>query len=324
MPATITLANGVTFELAERRSILDSAAAANVILEYSCRTGRCGVCRARVKVGSTIALKPEISLTAKDSVEGVILTCCRTTESDLTLEIEDISALAGIEVRTTACRIDAIESVTGDVLRVVLRLPPRTPLAYLPGQHVQMIRGELRRSYSIANAPRPDGRLELLIKRVPGGAFSQYWFEEARANDLLRLEGPLGTFFLRDDPTPRTVMLATGTGVAPILALLEQIEAGDNRRPVTLYWGGRRPEDLYIDIGALFPWVDYRPCLSRSSAGWNGLRGYVQDEFLRAERFDDVVIYACGSNAMIDDTRTALVAKGLPERRFHSDAFVQS
>lgn len=325
MRASITLANGVAFDTIERRSILDSAAAADVILEYSCKTGRCGVCRARVVAGHTIALKPEISLTAEESADGVILTCCRTAESDLTLDIEDISALAGIEVRTSACRIDALEPLGEDLLRVTLRLPPQTPLAFLPGQHIQIIRGELRRSYSIANAPRPDGRLELFIKRVQDGAFSRYWFEEAQANDLLRLEGPLGTFFLREDEATRVVMLATGTGLAPVLAMLGQIHAaGGDRRPVTLYWGGRRREDLCIDVAALAPWVDYRPCLSRADDTWTGLRGYVQDELLREDKLDDIVIYACGSTAMIEDARSALLARGLPERRFHSDAFVQS
>ncbi|RZJ47479.1 MAG: 2Fe-2S iron-sulfur cluster binding domain-containing protein [Brevundimonas sp.] len=325
MRATITLANGVAFDAIERRSILDSAAAANVILEYSCKTGRCGVCRAHVTSGHTIVLKPEISLTPQDTANGVILTCCREAESELALDIEDVSALAGIEVRTTACRIDTLEPLADDVLRVTLRLPPQAPLAFLPGQHVQMIRGELRRSYSIANAPRADGRLELIIKRVPGGAFSGYWFDEARPNDLLRLEGPLGTFFLREDDAQRTVMLATGTGLAPVLAMLEQIKAsGGATRPVTLYWGGRRPEDLCIDVAAIAPWVDYRPCLSRADDGWSGLRGYVQDELLREKNLAETVIYACGSTAMIDDARAALVARGLPERRFHSDAFVQS
>jgi CDP-4-dehydro-6-deoxyglucose reductase len=322
MTATITLANGVAFDGVSKESILDSAAAAGIVLEHSCRTGRCGVCRAQVSYGQSEALKPEIYLSAAEIEAGNILTCCRTAISDLALDIEDVSALADYPVRTSACRIDTIDRLTSDVVKVGLRLPPNAPLAFLPGQHIEIIRGDIRRAYSIANAPRPDGRLEMLIKRFDGGVMSAYWFEQAAVNDLLRLEGPMGTFFCRDLPDTRIVMLATGTGIGPVKAMLEEMGRGPNPPSVMVYWGERTREDIYLDASDFGSFVDFRICLSRAGSD---RRSYVQDVAISdIGDFRDCVIYACGSTGMIETARPALVHRGLPPRRFYSDAFVQS
>lgn len=322
MIATITMANGSAFQGVAQKTILDSAAAVGVVLAHSCRTGRCGVCRAQVRCGQSEALKPEIYLSAAEIEAGHILTCCRTAISDLALDIEDVSALADFPVRTSACRIDTIDRLTSDVVKVGLRLPPNAPLAFLPGQHIEIIRGDIRRAYSIANAPSPDGRLEMLIKRFDGGVMSAYWFEQAAVNDLLRLEGPMGTFFCRDVPDTRIVMLATGTGIGPIKAMLEEMSRSQNPPTVTVYWGQRTPEDIYLDASNFGSFVDFRICLSRAGSG---RRGYVQDAAISdIGDFRDCLIYACGSAGMIETARPALVHRGLSPRRFYSDAFVQS
>lgn len=325
MAATITLANGVAFQALERKTILDSATAAGVALEYSCRNGRCGVCKANAIGGETEALRPEICLTLAEAAGGAILTCCRTPLSDVALDINDISALAGIEVRTAVCKIDRLDLITSTVLRVVLRTPPAARLAFLPGQHLDIIHGQTRRAYSIANAPRADGRLELLVARVDGGVMSRYWFEKAQVNDVLRLEGPLGTFFLREDGASRVILLATGTGIAPIKAMAEQIHGNAENPRADIFWGTRSEEDIYLERLPLPPGVGVVTCLSRPQPGWNGGRGYVQNVFAaQAQNLPGCSVYACGSPDMIETARQLLVEQGLPRRRFYSDAFVQS
>jgi CDP-4-dehydro-6-deoxyglucose reductase len=211
---------------------------------------------------------------------------------------------------------------------VALRLPSASALEFLPGQYIDVIGAEgLRRSYSIANAPRQDKQIELHIRDVPAGAMSHYWFHEANVNDLLRLRGPLGTFFLRGQAGMNLVLLATGTGIAPVKAILESLFGGSDDmlpRSVTVYWGGRHREDLYWQPPQ-YPGLRYVPVLSRAGEDWIGERGHVQDVMLREHGYlDDTLVYACGSDAMIHGAQASLLAAGLPNRQFHSDAFVCS
>ena len=216
-------------------------------------------------------------------------------------------------------------------MRVTLRLPPSNNFSFLPGQYIDVIGTEgLRRSYSIANAPRADKLLELHIREVPNGAMSQFWFQKAQVNDLLRLRGPLGTFFLRDTWGKDLVLMATGTGIAPVKAILEGLLALDADalpRSITVYWGARHREDLYWAASGFetLPYFRFVPVLSRADADWPGERGHVQDTVLRDHLvLESTVVYACGSDAMIHGAQTKLRAAGLPERQFHSDAFVCS
>ncbi|MDN0124328.1 FAD-binding oxidoreductase [Yersinia aleksiciae] len=326
---SVKLHNGQTFSSDLGTSLLDSAKAAGITLEYSCRTGRCGVCKTTVLSGDTEAHREETSLTAEEVAAGVILTCCRHAISDVEIDAEDIGALGDVEVKTLPCRIDMITRLTDNVVEVILRVPPASKLHYLPGQYLDVIGdGGLRRSYSIANAPRTDGKLELQIREVEQGAMSSYWFGSAKPNDLLRLEGPLGTFCLRDKDANTIVFLATGTGIAPVKAMLEQLLNNPDLaagKKILIYWGGRTVDDIYWaphfeSLNAVFI-----PVLSRASADWQGRTGYVQNVLL-----DDgidltkAVVYACGSESMIHSAREALTVAGLPVKHFYSDAFVSS
>ena len=258
---------------------------------------------------------------------GYILTCCRTATTPLLLDIEDLGELAKLQVRTLPCRIDRLRLLSNDVLEVTLRTPPASKLKYVPGQYVDMIgRDGLRRSYSIANAPREDGNLTLQIRKVTDGEMSHYWFNEARANDLLRMEGPFGTFSLRKTNAKQLILLATGTGIAPIKALLEQLSEYTQHAfsVIHLYWGGRFEEDIYWP--PTFPGLplQFRPVLSRSPDS-AGHKGYVQHAVLKDElNLSASVVYACGSEAMINSAYVELVAAGLNSRNFYSDAFVSS
>lgn len=327
----ITTSSGRRFEARAGESLLDAALRQGVVLDYSCRTGRCSSCKGRVRAGETAALHDETGLSAEDKAHGFILTCAREARGPVELEIEDLGDIVLPEARTLPCRIQSIERLSTDVVRVMLRLPPATPLDFRPGQYIDVIGGEgLRRSYSIANAPRADKQIELHIREVPDGAMSRYWFQQAKANDLLRLRGPLGTFFLRDQAGKDLVLLATGTGLAPVKAILEGLATlplDAAPRSVTVYWGGRQREDLYWPLDSLgaLPAVRVVPVLSRAGDDWTGERGHVQAAMLRQHAYlADTLVYACGSDAMIHGAQAALHAAGLPERQFHSDAFVCS
>jgi CDP-4-dehydro-6-deoxyglucose reductase len=325
----VTLNSGRSFTADPALSILDAARQAGVTLEYSCRTGRCGVCKAPVVSGATTILRSEgESLDAHEATEGMILTCCRAAESDVVLDIEPLDRLVGFEIKTIPSRIVSIELLAADIVKVFLKTPPASPMRFLPGQYVDVIVGDVRRSYSLANAPRADGLLELIVKRYPGGRLSGYWFERAKPNDLIRIEGPFGTFFLRDDGPTNIVFLATGTGIAPVKALLEELAADPDRASrhrLSVFWGNRESESFCWDPIELGLDVGLHHLLSGSDAGWGGARGYVQDAAIH-QGFDlgDTVVYACGSDTMIASARAAFRALGLPAKRFFSDAFVSS
>jgi CDP-4-dehydro-6-deoxyglucose reductase, E3 len=326
---TATLSNGKRFQAPTDNSLLDAALACGLVLEHSCRSGRCGSCRAHLRSGTVLPIRPDLSLSATERHSGWILTCASAAASDLSLDVEDLGLPADIAVRTLPCRIASLHRPAPDVMKVELRLPPNTDFRYLPGQYIDMIgKGGLRRSYSLANMREDGGNLELHIRQVAGGTFSAYWFEQARPGDLLRLEGPRGTFILRDVAGLDLVFLATGTGIAPIKAMLAQLSRGNGFPPprsVHLLWGGRRETDLYLRPEPTPCDFRYTPVLSRPDDGWAGARGHVQDVLLQSSpTLQSTVVYACGSSAMIDGARAAMTAAGLPARHFFADAFVSS
>ena len=325
---SVKLANSIEFQHIEGQTILDSGRAQGVVLEHSCRTGRCGVCKVRVMRGETEVNRPEQSLSESDYQEGFVLTCCRSAISDVELDATDLGRLAHLKAHTLPARIDAMTKLAEDVLEVVLRTPPASILDFLPGQYIEVIGpGGIRRSYSIANAPRDDGRITLHIRKVLGGEMSAYWFGQAKKNDLLRFEGPLGTFCLRETAASRLVLLATGTGIAPIKAMLEELRTEPNAikfEHIHLYWGGRHSPDLYWKPDDVSLPVEFTPVLSREPS-WSGRKGYIQDAVLSdALPLENAAVYACGSEAMIHDAKDALLGAGLLAGNFHSDAFIQS
>jgi CDP-4-dehydro-6-deoxyglucose reductase len=326
--ANIELASGPRFASNQSESLLDAAMRSNVQLAYSCKTGRCSTCKCKVLSGQTEALQDELGLSEQEKREGWILGCVRTAVTDVVLDAEDMGGIELPAAKTLPCRVHSIEKLAPDVVKVQLRLPPTSDFRFLPGQYVDVIgQGGIRRSYSLANASAVDKMLELHIREVEGGAMSQYWFKDAKPNDLLRLHGPLGTFFLRESSGADVVFLATGTGIAPIKAMLERISQADTAvrpRSVSVFWGGRTENDLYWapDAHASLRFV---PVLSRASEEWRHARGHVQDVLIgQAPDFADMIVYACGSPAMIQGAKLALIEQGLPERRFYSDAFVCS
>ncbi len=326
---TISITSGKQFSAHGNETVLDAALRQGVALEYSCRTGRCSTCKGRLLTGETVAMHEELGLTGAERDAGWILTCVRQACSQAVIEIDDLGDVQLHAAKTMPCRIHSIERLAPDVLKVLLRFPPTASFAYHPGQYVDVIGGNgVRRSYSVANAPGVDKLLELHVREVAGGLMSQYWFNQARQNDLLRLSGPLGTFFLRGIEGRDLVFLATGTGIAPVKAMLEALDSiEDMRQPrsVSCYWGGRHEQDVYWRPAHTPAHHRFEPVLSRATDRWTGRRGHVQDAFLSDKpKLENCIVYACGSDAMIHSARERLQVAGLQPHTFHSDAFVCS
>jgi len=324
----VQLSDGTSFPIAENQTILAAAQQAGVHLDFSCRDGRCGVCKVKVLAGSAVELKFPESLDDQQRTNQQILTCCHGAESDLSIEAENLVQLEGIESKVLPCRIDSLEHLSVDVIKVILRLPPNANFNYLPGQYVDIIGpSAVRRSYSLASAPRAgEAKLELLVRHYPGGVMSRYWFEEAKLNDLLRLEGPLGSFFLRDNDAKQLAFLATGTGIAPVLAMIEgMLESGMTKRfeKVVCYFGCRNTDELFFDEKELFKGaIEFVSVFSREAPAGTR-KGYVQQALVEDfQSLDGLSVYACGSPEMIHDASSLLVDNGLQENRFFSDAFL--
>lgn len=327
--AIIALSSGKSFPTPAGTTILEAAAQAKVALPYSCKTGRCSTCKCKVLSGTTHALYPETGLSDFEKADGWILSCVRTAETDVLLEVDDLDGVVLPAAKTWPCRISEVKQLAPDVMQVLLRLPPSADFDFISGQYIDIIGpGGIRRSYSLANAACKNKMLELNIRAVDGGAMSDYWFNQAKQNDLLRLNGPLGTFLLRDVAGIDLIFLATGTGIAPVKAMLESLAhypSDKQPKSTTVLWGGRYPSDFYLAVNEIAADFSYIPVLSRPDDKWGGEIGYVQDVLLKTvPDLLNAAVYACGSDAMIHSAQKSLLAAGLPANRFYSDAFVCS
>ena len=325
----IELTTGISFEADGMVSILSAASQSDVYFPYGCRTGRCGSCKCKVLKGITSVLQGETSLSEQEKEDGWILSCQRSAKTDLLIQVDNVENIELPKPKRLPCRIHTIDKLSSDIIRVKLRIPPTADFQYVPGQYVDVIaKGGIRRSYSLASEKVIDNLLELHIRSVSGGVMSQYWFENAKGNDLLHLEGPLGTFFLHDIHNQDVYLIATGTGIAPIKAMIEyisQLESGKKPNAVTIIWGGRFSQDHYFDIDNLACECTYIPVLSQPEKDWVGAVGYVQTVLLDLKPdMKKSVVYACGSENMIASAKNCLINAGLPVRKFYSDAFVCS
>ena len=320
-----------SFEATPSETLLAAALRQGHVFAYSCRSGSCGSCTARLLSG---AIEPrqfsESALSPAAQAAGTILLCQARAQSDLVIEAQELPAGAAIEIRTLPCRVIELEKACHDVMIMRLKLPQNQSFDYLAGQYVDiLLRDGRRRSFSVANAPAVDAELELHVRRVPGGHFTGQVFEALKPRDLLRFRGPYGTFFLRDKPQLPAILVAGGTGLAPIKAMLEQAFTESSRRAFHLFWGVRTRADLYLDReiqGWLeaHPNLNYTPVLSeqKEQNGWLGQTGWVHDAVLQA--FPDlsrVEVYASGPPPMIEAIRSAYPAHGLPKEQLYFDSF---
>ncbi|WP_041651546.1 2Fe-2S iron-sulfur cluster-binding protein [Marinomonas posidonica] len=314
------------FDVQDDQSILDAALKSGLVLEYSCKNGQCGVCKATLLKGDVVELQAQLALSDRERNDKKILTCCCAAVTDIEIDAVDLSALHGIEIKTLPARVSQVAYLSDNIVEVKLRLPPTANFQFIEGQYLDVIWNSIRRSYSIASISS-EKEITLLIKRFENGQMSDYWFNKILANDLLRIEGPKGTFFLRDADTP-LIFLATGTGIAPIKSILHRLEHDPDYQqmhPIAVYWGSRYSEEFVWQANFHKLKVDFYHVLSKPVADWAGETGYVQDNAITNQAdFSASAVYACGSNAMIQSAKQKFLASGLPENRFHSDAFVQS
>lgn len=334
MPHQVTIQpSGHRFSVEDDETLLEAALREGFALPYGCRNGACGACKGKVLAGqvdygtySASALKDE------DKVQGRALFCRARPLTDLIIEAREIGAAKDIVVKTLPCRVERLEKLADDVMRMKIKLPANERLQFLAGQYIDFqLKDGRARSYSLANAPHDDALLELHIRHVPGGRFTDQVFSTLKERDILRLKGPLGSFFLREDSDKPMIFVAGGTGFAPIKSMLEHAFAAHLDREMVLYWGVRSLKDLYL---AALPqqWQAERPNFSfvpvlsdpQPQDRWQGRTGLVHEAVLAD--FADLSgyqVYASGAPAMVDAARDAFLrTRGLPEDEFFADAFV--
>ncbi len=324
------------FTVTAEQTVLDAALAAGILLPYSCRSGACSTCKAKI-VSGTIQPVPsaEVVLTPEEREAGYTLLCQARATSDLVVESREIRLASDIQVRKLPSRVTSISRPAADVAVLQLQLPATETFKFYAGQYVELIlKDGKRRSYSMANPPHAAAALELHIRHLPGGLFTDHVFgvgaTQMKEREILRIEGPLGSFFLREDSDLPIVMVASGTGFAPIKAIIEHMVHQDIKRPVMLYWGGRRPCDLYMHAlaenwAATIPNFSYVPVVSDAlpEDAWTGRTGFVHKAVM--QDFPDLAghqVYACGAPIVVDSARREFVAQcRLPEDAFFADSF---
>jgi len=324
------------FTVTAEQTVLDAALAAGILLPYSCRSGACSTCKAKI-VSGTIQPVPsaEVVLSPEEREAGYTLLCQARATSDLVVESREIRLASDIQVRKLPSRVTSISRPAADVAVLQLQLPATETFKFYAGQYVELIlKDGKRRSYSMANPPHSATALELHIRHLPGGLFTDHVFgvgaTQMKEREILRIEGPLGSFFLREDSQLPIVMVASGTGFAPIKAIIEHMVHQNIKRPVTLYWGGRRPCDLYMHAlaqswAATIPNFSYVPVVSDalSEDAWTGRTGFVHKAVM--EDFPNLSgyqVYACGAPIVVDSARREFVAQcHLPDEAFFADSF---
>ena len=333
MTHQVTIRNtGHRFPAQDGSSILQSALDAGLVLPYGCCDGACGSCKGKLIDGRIdYGRYSEKALGAEEREQGYALFCQAKPLSDVVIEAREVRKAGDIQVRKLPARVHQLERAADDAMIVYLKLPANERLMFLPGQYIDiLLKDGTRRSFSMANAPHDDEFVQLHVRHVPGGSFTDHVFQTMKERDILRFEGPFGTFFLRDESDKPIVLVASGTGFAPIKALIEAAFKKGVARPMRLYWGARRPKDLYLN-GLAERWVaerasfSYVPVVSDalSEDGWQGRTGFVHRAVM--EDLPDLSghqIYACGVPIMVDSARRDFIQKcRLPENEFFADSF---
>ena len=322
--------HGRILRVAGDRPVLDAALAAGINLPHSCKSGHCGSCRARLKAGEIRypASRP-LGLTEAEAQAGYVLLCQARPASDLTVEARVIARVSEVEIKTLPCRVDRLVPLAPDVMQVFLRLPAVESLPFLPGQYLDfLVEDGRRRSFSIASPPHDSDLLELHVRKVAGGGFTERLFGHVHTGALLRIEGPMGQFVYREGRTP-VLMIAGGTGFAPLKSMLRHLLEKGPRREVHLYWGARQLQDLYEEP-LVMEWLQRHPTLKftavlseATEAGAPHRRlGWVHAVVLQDyPRLDDFDVYAAGPPALIEAIRASFPAHGLSADRLHFDSF---
>ena len=329
------LPSGRSFTANEDETLLASAIRQGIGLPYGCKDGACGSCKCKMLEGTVTHGAHQLkALSAEEAASGFILTCCGVAHSDVVLESRQVTDESAFPIRKMPVRVTSMQRISHDVMIIRLQLPASDMMKYHAGQYVEfLLRDGDRRSYSMANAPHTQTEtpgLDLHIRHMSGGKFTDHVFGAMKEKEILRIEGPYGSFFLREDSDKPLVLLASGTGFAPLKALIEHMHYKNITRPAVLYWGGRRPADLYMNDWiqaklAEMPHLRYVPVVSDAlfEDNWKGRTGFVHQAVL--DDFSDLSghqVYACGSPVVVESARDAYSAlAGLPAEEFFADSF---
>lgn len=316
-------------------TLLDSAIAAGVNLPYGCKNGACGSCKGKIISGKVdYGDNVGSALTATDIAAGRALFCCARPLSDVVIEHREL-AIGLTQPRILPTRIEQKKFLSHDVMALFLKLASSEHLQFKAGQYIEfLLKDGKRRAFSMANAPHIDQMLELHIRRVPGGEFTEFVFEEMQEKAIMRIEAPIGQFYLREETDKPVIMLAGGTGFAPIKSIIEYMLHNQISRDIKLYWGARTLADFYMAELAI-AWaqqnthIEFIPVLSNAldTDVWAGRTGLVHQAVL-----DDLgtrlnadlsqyEVYCCGAPAMVDIAQASFVAAGLPVEAYFADAF---
>jgi CDP-4-dehydro-6-deoxyglucose reductase, E3 len=324
-----------SFEVERDEPILAAAIRAGIGLPYGCKDGACGSCKSRLLEGRVIhGTHQHKALSVAEEDAGLILPCCATPQTDCVIEARMVPGAGEYPVLKMPCRVLQIQRPAPDVVLLKLQLPANQAFRYRAGQYVEFIlRDGARRSYSMANSSAHLGTppaIELHLRHMPGGKFTDHVFSAMKDKEILRMEGPYGSFFLREDSTKPIVLLASGTGFAPIKAIIESMREQSVTRPAVLYWGCRSRADLYLNewverTAAEWPMLRYVPVLSepKPEDDWCGRSGLVHHAVMHdLPDLSGHQVYACGVPIMVESAKRDFVAScGLPADEFYADAF---
>jgi len=327
-------ASGHEFTAEENETILEAAIRQGVGLPYGCRNGACGRCAGEVISGETQYDSETLRAQAKTEREaGKTLFCQACATSDLVIKVREIVKSADIEIKTLPCRVEKMKLLSHDIMQLKLKLPETERLQFMAGQYLEiLLKDGKRRAFSIANAPHDDNYIELHIRHVPDGHFGDFVFDGLKEKALLRIEGPLGSYFLREDSKRPIILMGGGTGFAPLKGMLEHAFHINFERPIHLFCGARAKRDLYMDK-TVSHWLKqhsnlkYTPVLSTPADedGWQGESGFVHESVVRHyPNLSGYDVYLSGPPPMVKAGMDLFYEKGLPETQIYSDSFEYS
>ena len=329
------LPSGRTFTANADEALLAAAIRQGIGLPYGCKDGACGSCKCKKLEGTVVHGTHQLkALSAEEAEQGFILTCCGVAHSDVVMESRQVTDESAFPIKKMPVRVNSLTKASHDVMLLRLQLPAADVFKYHAGQYVEfLLRDGDRRAYSMGNAPHTqleNPGVDLHIRHMPGGKFTDHVFGTMKEKEILRIEGPFGSFYLREESAKPMIMLASGTGFAPIKAIVEHLQAKSITRPAILYWGGRRPADLYMHDWVLgkvadMPNLRYVPVISDAlpEDAWTGRTGFVHRAVL--QDFPDLSayqVYACGAPIVVDSAQADYLAAGLPADEFYADSFV--
>lgn len=320
--------SGEHYEVEADESLLDGALRAGLNLPHSCKGGRCGSCRARLLRGEVYYPRGRpLALTEAEERGGDVLLCQARAKTPVAVEIRQIREVGDVQVKSLPARLQRMRLLAPNVMGLWLRLPSIEPLDWLPGQYIDvMLSGGRRRSFSLANPPHDDGLLELHVRRTGRGEFTRQVFESMTEGTLLRIEGPLGQFVLREGTGP-ILLVGGGTGYAPLKAILRHAIETGVKRPVTLVWGARTRDDLYEDawlaqLAIDQPLFTYVPVLSEESEGDGYAAGLVHEAIAsRIPALAGYDVYVAGPPAMVEAVCGEVTRLGADPARVFFDSF---